>query len=235
MNTSLRISRVIARRRRLRRRGFSLVETIVTVGLLAVLAAFVVPSVVQKAGVADPVRLQNDLGAIRTAIETFSADLAGEFPGDLEDLTTSITTTDSSLTRQLYTSSQVAQWKGPYFSSSVKETDNTVANAAKVRTGFGADIISVLQRYDATHDMGEVSGGTGTTFSDTASLFVAIKIVNLTMLQAQTINELVDGNADPDQPVAGSVTIGTNTTGRLRYKTTASGSTAYYLAAPISR
>jgi prepilin-type N-terminal cleavage/methylation domain-containing protein len=218
-----------------RRRGFSLVETIVTVGLLAVLAAFVVPSVVQKAGAAEPVRVQNDLGAIRTAIETFSADLAGEFPGDLEDLTTSITTTDSSLSRFLYTSTQVARWKGPYFSSSVKETDNTVAQAARVRTGYGADIISVLQRYDATHDMGEVSGGTGTVFSDTASLFVAIKIVGLTLEQAQTINERVDGNADPDQTVSGSVPVGTNTTGRFRYLTTATGSTAYYLAAPISK
>ena len=53
--------------------GFTLVETIVTVGLLAVLAAFVVPSVIRKADAADPVKVANDLNAISTALQTFTS------------------------------------------------------------------------------------------------------------------------------------------------------------------
>src|SRR5437763_17077713 len=69
------------------RRGFTLIETVVTVGLLAVLASFVVPSVIRKADAADPVKVANDLNAISTAIQTFSSDLKGTLPGDIQDLT----------------------------------------------------------------------------------------------------------------------------------------------------
>lgn len=223
------------RRRRRSWRGFTLVETIVTVGLLAVLAAFIVPTVIQKAGAADPVKVQNDLGAVKTALETFSSDLSGAFPSDLEDLATAITTSDSSIDRVPFSSGQVSEWKGPYFAATIAETDNTPANAAKLRTGFSADISSVLQRYDATNDKGELSGGTGTAFSTSNTLYVALKITGLTLAQAQEINSLVDGSADPDQPVSGSVTAGTNTTGRLRYTTTAGVTTVYYLATPIAK
>ena len=69
------------------RPGFTLIETIVTVGLLAVLAAFVVPSVIRKADAADPVKVANDLNAISTALQTFTADMKGLMPGDIQDLT----------------------------------------------------------------------------------------------------------------------------------------------------
>src|SRR6476620_12801385 len=67
--------------------GFTLVETVVTVGLLAVLAAFVVPSVIRKADAADPVKVANDLNAISTALQTFTSDMKGILPGDIQDLT----------------------------------------------------------------------------------------------------------------------------------------------------
>src|SRR3954468_1691227 len=77
-----------ARRSAFRKRSaFTLVETIVTVGLIAVLAAFVVPSVIRKADSADPVKVANDLNSIGTAIQTFSSDLKGTMPGDIQDLT----------------------------------------------------------------------------------------------------------------------------------------------------
>src|SRR3954470_21895638 len=69
------------------RRGFTLVETVVTVGLLAVLASFVVPLVMRKADSADPVKVANDLNSVGAAIQTFSADMKGILPGDIQDLT----------------------------------------------------------------------------------------------------------------------------------------------------
>src|SRR3954463_10947333 len=70
-----------------RRNGFTLIETVVTVGLLAVLAAFVVPSVIRKTDSADPVKVANDLNAISTALQTFTSDMKGVMPGDIQDLT----------------------------------------------------------------------------------------------------------------------------------------------------
>ncbi len=70
-----------------RRGGFTLIETIVTVGLIAVIAAFVIPTVIQKAGSGDPVKVQNDLNTVRTAIETFATDVKSGFPRKISILT----------------------------------------------------------------------------------------------------------------------------------------------------
>src|ERR1044071_2473051 len=109
------------------RRGFTLIETIVTVGLLAVLAAFVVPSVLRKADSADPVKVANDLNSISTAVPQFVSDVKGAVPGDLEDLTEPLLTNaacnslnpcDSTIThRDIYTIQQVRLWKGPYLAA----------------------------------------------------------------------------------------------------------------------
>src|SRR5881392_1259473 len=110
-------------------RGFTLIETVVTVGLLAVLASFVVPSVMRKADSADPVKVANDLNSISTAIQTFSSDLKGILPGDIQDLTQPLlvnslcnraTPCDSTIThRERYTVQQAALWRGPYLAASM--------------------------------------------------------------------------------------------------------------------
>ena len=102
-----------------RRSGFTLVETIVTVGLLAVLAAFIVPTIVQKAGAAEPVKVVNDLSAIRTGLETFLSDV-GEYPNQLRMLTDKPSTANhfvDSVTA--LTGGQVLAWNGPYLSSTI--------------------------------------------------------------------------------------------------------------------
>src|SRR5437763_17185784 len=70
-----------------RRGGFTLIETIVTIGLIAVIAAFVIPTVIQKAGSGDPVKVQNDLNTVRTAIETFATDIKNGYPHQISSLT----------------------------------------------------------------------------------------------------------------------------------------------------
>src|SRR6266567_101923 len=70
----------------MKRRGFTLVETVVTVGIIAALAAVVYPTVVKQFDSADPTRAAEDLGNIRTAEETFGVNVRPELPGDLEDL-----------------------------------------------------------------------------------------------------------------------------------------------------
>src|ERR1041384_5156930 len=104
------------------RAGFTLVETVVTVGLLAVLAAFVVPSVIRKADSADPVKVANDLNSISTALQTFTSDMKGLMPGDIQDLTQQVlvnsvcdraTPCDTTIDhRTAYTAKQALQWKG---------------------------------------------------------------------------------------------------------------------------
>src|SRR6476469_495119 len=136
-----------------RRSGFTLIETVVTVGLLAVLAAFVVPSVLRKADAADPVKVANDLNSISTAVQSFASDVKGGMPGDLEDLVEPLLTSsacnnlspcDSTIThRDIFTLPQIRLWRGPYLAASVSANP-----VSAIRSGYVANIQNMLVRYD---------------------------------------------------------------------------------------
>lgn len=214
------------------RRGFTLVETVVTVGLLAVLAAFVVPSVIRKADSADPVKVANDLNSISTAVQTFTSDMKGIMPGDIQDLTqpvlvnsvcNRVSPCDSVIThRNAYTASQAVLWKGPYLSASIERDPN-----AMLRSGYVADISNTLTRFDAVNGVPELcqlsSGGSVTCngFIPTNPLFLAVRVTGLNREQALTINSIIDGANE----------LNSGFEGRFRY--TADGTLAYFLAAPM--
>ena len=211
-----------------RRAGFTLIETVVTVGLLAVLAAFVVPTVIQKAGAGDPVKVQNDLNTIGTAIESFVSDTKAGIPHLLSSLTSKPTAgVDALIDSTLMNANQVAVWNGPYMAATV------TANAHdSLATGFTAYMMNFLDRYDADHNTPEhnSSGAVIGTFSKTAQLFVSVQVHGLTYAQATQLNANFDGASDVNQADS------SNTTGRLRWtKPTAGLVVAYYLAVPITQ
>jgi prepilin-type N-terminal cleavage/methylation domain-containing protein len=215
------------------RRAFTLVETIVTVGLLAVLAAFVVPSVIRKADSADPVKVANDLNSISTAIQTFTSDMKGLMPGDIQDLTqpllvntvcNQVSPCDSLIShREAYTASQAVLWRGPYLSASMERDPN-----ATLRSGYVADLSNSLTRFDAVNGVPEwcqLNGGSAVIcngFIATNPLFAAIKVTGLNRAQALQINSIIDGANE----------LNPGFTGRFRF--TADGSLAYFLAAPMT-
>ena len=216
---------------RLRRAGFTLIETIVTVGLIAVLAAFVIPTVIQKASAADPVKVQNDLDAIRQGMETFATDIKAGFPNQVHMLTSRPTTANHMIDSTTSISlSQIAVWNGPYLAATIG------ANALdSIATGFTGHILNQIQRYDIVHNAGEFYGGSGpAAFSTNSTLFASLRIDGLTATQAALINSMIDGVDDINgQPASSSA--GANVTGRFRFDAPVNGFvTAYYLAVPIT-
>jgi prepilin-type N-terminal cleavage/methylation domain-containing protein len=215
------------------RTGFTLIETVVTVGLLAVLAAFVVPSVIRKADSADPVKVANDLNSISTAIQTFSSDMKGIMPGDIQDLTqpvlvnsvcNTVSPCDSIIThRSTYAASQALLWRGPYLSASVERDPN-----ALLRSGFVADLSNALTRFDAVNGVPEwcqLKAGSAVTcngFIATNPLFVAVQVTGLNRQQALQINAIIDGASELNSGFEG------------RFRFTSDGSLAFFLAAPIT-
>jgi type II secretory pathway pseudopilin PulG len=216
-----------------RRAAFTLVETIVTLGLLAVLAAFVVPTVVQKAGAGDPVKVVSDLSSIRTGLETFQTDVGG-VPNQIRMLLVQPTVANHFIdsVTALKQGNAVA-WNGPYVNAEIGPLP-----VDSMSTGYRGYVLNLVSRYDATNNAAEFYAagiGTGGTFTTTNTLFAAVTIVNLTTRQAQTINRLIDGDDDTDVLVGPNT--GANIQGRFRYDVpTAGGSVvAYYLASPLSK
>lgn len=223
---------------RRRRGGFTLIETVVTVGIIAVLTAFVVPSVLRKADSADPVKVANDLNSISTAIQTFSSDVKGALPGDLEDLTEPLLTNgncnnfnpcDSTVTHtDIYTPQQVKLWKGPYLAASIMPDPS-----ASIRSGYVAEIHNTLLRFDEVTGVPEFCPSVGTAmvpcagFVATNPLYVAVQVDSLNLAQALIVNQMIDG---PNETQPGLQ-------GRFRFPTPATptrlASPAYFLAAPV--
>ncbi len=210
-----------------RRSGFTLIETVVTVGLLAVLAAFVVPTVIQKAGAGDPVKVQNDLNTVGTAIESFVGDTKAGIPHQLSSLIARPTANvDALIDSTLINVNQAAVWNGPYMGATI--TSNPHDSLA---TGFTSFIMNFLDRYDVDHNTPEhnSSGVVNATFSKTAQLFVSVQVHGLTYTQATQLNTNFDGSSDLNQADS------SNTTGRFRWTKPVSGTvTAYYMAVPVT-
>jgi prepilin-type N-terminal cleavage/methylation domain-containing protein len=217
-----------------RRTGFTLVETIVTLGLLAVLAAFVVPTVVQKAGAGDPVKVVSDLTSIRTGLETFQTDVGG-VPNQLRMLVVQPTVANhfvDSVT--VLKQSNAIAWNGPYLNAEIGALPQD-----SLMTGFRSYIYNQVTRYDGTNNAAEFyvlpGSGTGGTFTPTNTLFAAVTITGLSVRQAQLVNRLIDGDDDTD--VLAGANAGANMQGRFRYDRPNANAfvVAYYMATPLSK
>jgi prepilin-type N-terminal cleavage/methylation domain-containing protein len=217
--------------RKIIRRGFTLIETVTTVGIMAVLAAVVIPQVVRQFDTADPTRIQNDLKALQTAIETFHVNLRSQYPGDLDDLANPLSiAADSGLgaTPTTYLPTETTAWMGPYVDFSLTELS---AGATKV-TGYGATIHDNFVCYNATDNTaGAVVAGAGpgcdaATLGATDRIFLAVAIAGLVTGTAgsfETLNDRFDGNGEG---------IGRDINGRVRR--IAANNLVYYLAVPLN-
>lgn len=216
------------------RRGFTLIETIVTVGLIAVLAAFVVPTVMQKAGVADPVKVQNDLGAVETAIIGFINDTRGARPDSLTQLTEAISSTNLQLSNDNFTAQQAGNWKGPYLS-------RIGAANVPMPTGYGLSVNQALIDFDATNNVARIAvpsvtdtqvDGSSGSYSPTSQRFIAAELDNVPLDQAKAINKALDGTEDVTE-----TSTAAQLTGRVRFTQASAAATnktvtLYYLLVP---
>ncbi|HET9426204.1 MAG TPA: prepilin-type N-terminal cleavage/methylation domain-containing protein [Gemmatimonadaceae bacterium] len=100
-----------------RRRGFTLPEVLVTITIVAVLAAVVVPAVLNQVSKGDTAGLAGDVGALRTAISNFTTDTR-HYPRNLGHLINPIDKDSLDLLGVAYGQGAANAWKGPYFPTS---------------------------------------------------------------------------------------------------------------------
>ena len=225
---------------RVMKRGFTLIETVVTVGIVAAMAAVVIPQVAKQFDVADPTRISNDLKNIQTAVETFSLNVR-QMPSDLDDLANPVTEAaailtapDSSISSAgvsvVFGSGTNALWNGPYLDFALVENSTEITRP----TGYGAVIYDDFVCYNATQStFGNASGSPATLQGcpapvvGTDRLFLAARITGLgTDADARwlAVNETFDG--------ATEATKATN--GRVRFHTVSSVPTTFFLISALN-
>jgi len=88
------------RTRNLARRGFTLIELVVVILILAILAALIVPRVVGRTDDAKRAKAASDIQTLRNSVQLYKTDV-GDFPEELMDLRTR-------------PSEGADGWRGPY-------------------------------------------------------------------------------------------------------------------------
>ena len=135
-----------------RRRAFTLPEVLVTVTIVAVLAAVIVPAVINQVAKGDQPAIAQDLSGIRTAITTFAADTR-RFPGLLSDLggsTLSDSTGSVDILGNAYGTDAVAGYHGPYASITSGHRSPTGALFANTLVQGGGRSICMKDSVDGT-------------------------------------------------------------------------------------
>jgi prepilin-type N-terminal cleavage/methylation domain-containing protein len=105
------------------KRGFTLAEVLVTLAIIAVMAAVLLPALNSQLSKGDTGRLASDLTNIQTAAQAFVSDVH-RFPASTAELTTAITSGSADLLTVTIPATLVAKWKGPYLAK------DAVANTA---------------------------------------------------------------------------------------------------------
>jgi prepilin-type N-terminal cleavage/methylation domain-containing protein len=127
-----------------RRSGFTLPEILVTVTVIAVLAAAVVPAVTQYVNKGNTPASQQDVQQLQNAVTAFTADVR-RYPGDLGQLTHVVNTasgplsTDGSAVPMTFTALDSSKWHGPYTGAPIDSASATFTSAGLVFT-IGRDI-----------------------------------------------------------------------------------------------
>ncbi len=101
---------------RAKRKGFTLAEVLVTLAIIAVMAAVLLPALNQQISKGDVGRLASDLTNIQTAIQAYVSDVH-RYPNSVAQLTTSAGATD--INNASIPSPLQSKWKGPYVSRDV--------------------------------------------------------------------------------------------------------------------
>jgi prepilin-type N-terminal cleavage/methylation domain-containing protein len=131
-------------------RGFTLIEILVALAIVAVIAAVSIPALHSHIEESRIKRMAVDLTSIAQAIREYEKHV-GTYPTDLSELTTQpVAGTDKNSCGVILTGPEVALWKGPYLPSAAPyiEGEDTIFGNLKRKNGStkNPDILQIAVR-----------------------------------------------------------------------------------------
>ncbi len=170
------------------RSGFTLAEILVSLAILSVLAAVLLPALNNQLSKGDAGRVASDLAAVQTASQAFLSDVH-RYPGDISDLIAAPAGND--VLGQAYPAALTPKWKGPYLGKTVVGVTalGTISDALTPTLSGGVNYLTVtitnvaaadFTKLEDMLDEGLSSGTASTTglvrYSGTTMSFLAMPI-----------------------------------------------------------
>jgi prepilin-type N-terminal cleavage/methylation domain-containing protein len=139
--------------------GFSLAEVLVTLAIIAILAAVLLPGLNSQITKGDAGRVAQDLTSIQTGAQAFLSDVH-RYPSDVTHLTTAITGSQNDILGSPYPSTLVAKWRGPYLTKDVISPSGigTISSAFSRTTSLGNSVqyLTVTVTNVSSADFGKI-------------------------------------------------------------------------------
>jgi prepilin-type N-terminal cleavage/methylation domain-containing protein len=156
--------------------GFTLAEVLVTIAILAIMAAVLLPALNNQLTKGDTSRISSDLTNLRSGVQAFFSDIR-QYPGSADQLVTPLTASSTDILGKTFQASAIAAWKGPYISRDVLSSTGgraTITNAfgslATSSTNFLTVTISPISGEQFGNLEATLDDGTTSSTSSTAGL-----------------------------------------------------------------
>ncbi|GIW51630.1 MAG: hypothetical protein KatS3mg081_0985 [Gemmatimonadales bacterium] len=149
--------------------GFTLVELLVVLAILAALVAAILPFVIGQSGEGELQRLVQDVRAVEDAAKTFRLNV-GRWPGKLTHLVVKPTSSETDAFGNTYPSGLLNRWSGPYLERGTLPGDT-------LPTAFGGVFLAQLD-----------------TLTWGSAVFVRTRVKAIPIERTREVSELIDGD-----------------------------------------
>lgn len=187
-----------------RRRGLTLPEVLVTLAIIAILAAVMIPALTGQLVKGDAGRVAEDLKSVQTGIGAFVSDVR-RYPRTVNQLTLKIVTGTAGTRLQTglpasgdYTTAQVNRWRGSYMVKSIPAADTAII------TGFDGNLNGTFSSQNTI---------------DATTPYVRILVTGLDQSQLDRVDAIIDD--------------GVSTTGLFRSETVLALLSGAFYALPV--
>jgi type IV pilus assembly protein PilE len=109
--------------------GFTLAEVLVTIAIIAIMAAVLLPALNNQLSKGDTSRIASDLTNMQSGVQAFFSDVR-QYPDSTSQLVSGLSASSTDINAVAFQPSAVSAWKGPYVSRDV--LSNTGGRAAFV-------------------------------------------------------------------------------------------------------